>query len=232
MSPEQLTFDLSQRPAFGREDFLVSQSNQEAVALVDRWPNWPSHALCLIGPSGSGKTHLAHVWMEVSHAPMVVGSDLNEEALKRLLDASAVIVEDADRGVDEEALFHLYNALARKGGALFLTGATPPAKWHVQLPDLKSRLATIAIAELQSPDDTLLAGLLVKQKQCWAQIRYHGLMGAVPYMCAPRRAAWIAWWVSCGAPGSPCARIQRSSSVLSTSLTAEKAGSAARLVIS
>lgn len=163
MSPEQLTFDLSQRPAFGREDFLVSPSNQEAVALVDRWPNWPSHALCLIGPSGSGKTHLAHVWMEVSGAPMVMGSDLNEESLKGLLDASAVIIEDADRGVDEEALFHLYNALARKGGALFLTGSTPPAKWHVQLPDLKSRLATIAIAQLQSPDDTLLAGLLVKQ---------------------------------------------------------------------
>jgi len=165
MTPEQLTFDLSQRPAFGREDFLVSTSNEEAVTLVDRWPNWPSHALCLIGPSGSGKTHLAHVWMETSGAAMVAGTDLNEEALKGLLDASAVIVEDADRGVDEEALFHLFNALARKGGALFLTSSAPPAKWDLMLPDLKSRLATIPIAELQSPDDTLLAGLLVKQFQ-------------------------------------------------------------------
>jgi DnaA regulatory inactivator Hda len=163
--PEQLVFDLSQRPAFGREDFLVSPSNQEAVAQVDQWPDWPAKTLCLVGPPGSGKTHLAHVWRAVSGAELVSGDELDEGKLKALLQASAVIVEDADRGVDEEKLFHLYNSLARRGGALFLTGCTPPSQWNLQLPDLKSRLSTIAIAELEPPDDALIAGLLVKQFQ-------------------------------------------------------------------
>lgn len=68
MSSDQLVLDLSLRPAYGREDFLVAPSNEEAEAQVCRWPDWPSHALCLIGPRGSGKTHLAHVWKEMSGA--------------------------------------------------------------------------------------------------------------------------------------------------------------------
>ena len=36
----QLTFDLGRPPAFGRDDFLVAPSNAEAVAWLERWPDW------------------------------------------------------------------------------------------------------------------------------------------------------------------------------------------------
>jgi DnaA regulatory inactivator Hda len=165
MTSKQLVFDLSLRPAYGREDFLIAPSNEQAVTRVEQWPDWPSHALCLVGPKGSGKTHLAHVWREMSGAVYLKGEALIEADLKNLLVKQAVIVEDADLGVNEVSLFHLYNALAREGGHLFLTGQTPPSAWAMALPDLKSRLATITIAELQAPDDTLLSALMVKQFQ-------------------------------------------------------------------
>jgi hypothetical protein len=58
----QLALDLGHRPAFGRDDFLVSTANHAAVEWIDLFPNWPSHALAIVGSAGSGKTHLAHVF--------------------------------------------------------------------------------------------------------------------------------------------------------------------------
>ena len=56
----QLTFDLAlPPPTYAREDFVVADGNREALAWIDRWPDWPAPALALSGPAGSGKTHLA-----------------------------------------------------------------------------------------------------------------------------------------------------------------------------
>ena len=45
----QLVLDLPVRPALGRADFLVAPSNALAVALVDRWPDWPMRRLAVTG---------------------------------------------------------------------------------------------------------------------------------------------------------------------------------------
>src|SRR3546814_3149637 len=58
------------------EDFLVADSNAEAVAWMDRWPNWPGPALILTGPPGCGKTHLAQVWQARSSAALLPASAL------------------------------------------------------------------------------------------------------------------------------------------------------------
>ena len=41
--------------AMGAEDFLVADSNAEAVAWIDRWPDWPAPALTVWGPAGVGQ---------------------------------------------------------------------------------------------------------------------------------------------------------------------------------
>lgn len=162
----QLPLDLPQRPALGRGDFLVAPSNAEAMAWIDRWPDWPAPALALVGPPGSGKSHLAAVWQDVSGAPAVPAGTLGEAPADRMLgDHTALLVEAADTDMPpagEEELLHLYNLLAERGGHLLLTARQAPKRWPVRLPDLASRLATAPVAELGPPDDALLEAVLVK----------------------------------------------------------------------
>jgi len=159
----QLALDLGHRAAYGREDFLVAPSNAEAVLWLDRWPAWPAPALTLYGPAGCGKSHLAQVWRKRSDAlELARDALLVEELRERLGPRRAAIVEDADRGVDEEALLHVYNTLAECRGHLLLTARVPPARWRLTLADLRSRLLAAPAVAVAAPDETLLAAVLVK----------------------------------------------------------------------
>lgn len=163
MIEQQLVFDLKHRPAMGREDFLVTPSNRDAVEAIDIWPRWQHHALVLVGPAASGKTHLANVWQASSSAVVRSIFDLSIETVPEFLARNAVVIEDVSgEGFDEPALFHLLN-LAREGKAsILLTSCTPPAHWPVKLPDLASRLRALPLAQLNAPDDVLLRAVLVK----------------------------------------------------------------------
>src|SRR6185312_17331094 len=93
-TPEQLVFELPHRAAMGLEDFLVSESNAAAVALVDRWPDWPVGAAILVGPKGSGKTHLANVWQLRTAATSYRAPVLTREIVPAVTSAGTVIIED------------------------------------------------------------------------------------------------------------------------------------------
>jgi len=156
-----LPLALGHRAARGREDFLVAPSNHDAVHWIDRWPAWPRGILAVHGPAGCGKTHLAEVWRAASGARTIAA-----EGIGAVLQASdlpeRVVVEDGDGGVDEEALLHLYNSLVEIRGFLLLTGRTPPARWSIALPDLRSRLRAVQSVEIGPPDDDLFGAVLVK----------------------------------------------------------------------
>lgn len=163
MNPRQLVLDLPHRAARGREDFLVSPANAAAVAMIDSWQNWPSHAAVLVGLPGSGKTHLVEVWRQASGAGVVAASALEEEAIPELMAASALAVEDAPgEHLNERAMFHLLNYARQQGGRVLLTSTAAPVAWKVALPDLASRLRSVPVANLGVPDDALLRGVLVK----------------------------------------------------------------------
>lgn len=158
----QLTLDLGHRAALGEADFLVAPSNAEAVAWLDRWPDWPAAALSLYGPPGCGKTHLARVFAARSGARLVAAEALVTDLVPGLLaGARAAVVDDSDRALPEP-LLHLYNLLAERAGHLLLTAREPPARWPRSLPDLRSRLAAAPTVAVAAPDDALLAAVLVK----------------------------------------------------------------------
>jgi chromosomal replication initiation ATPase DnaA len=159
----QLVLDLPHRSALGRDDFLVSRSNAEAVAFIDRWPSWPTTALALVGHAGSGKTHLAEVWRRMSEAKIIAAQALARSDIPPLLAEGALVIEDAAvTDLDERALFHLLNLAREQNAFILLTAQEPPATWRLKLPDLASRLKAIPMIRLGLPDDDLLRGVIVK----------------------------------------------------------------------
>lgn len=155
--PRQLRLPLAQarRPDF--DDFVCGASNAAAVAEVRRWPAWRGGVLALIGPAGSGKSHLAQAWAAEAGAVIL---DPNAPDLAPGSE-TPMVLEDADRGFDPEGLFHLLN-LAPHGRGLLITARRTPALWTADLPDLRSRLNALPVAELEAPDDEVLEGVLRK----------------------------------------------------------------------
>ncbi|MFO1034945.1 MAG: DnaA/Hda family protein [Hyphomicrobiales bacterium] len=164
MTARQLTLDLPHRAALGREDFFVTGSNAAAVALVDQWPNWPSHGAMIVGPPGSGKSHLASVWQQRSGAPIMPLRDLKRERVPGYFGEKALAIEAGESfDGDETALFHALNHARQDGKSLLITSPVQPTNWTIALPDLRSRLAALPVAVIAQPDDVLLRVVLVKQ---------------------------------------------------------------------
>ena len=160
---EQLIFNLPHLSSQGAEDFLVSDSNQAAVDLVNTWADWPNVAVVISGAAGVGKSHLANIWSATSKAVGITAEDLDEARVAALPRPAIYFVEDIDRGIaSEQALFHLLNLVREQRGSVLLTSRTEPGELQVTLPDLRSRLRALPVVAIDPPDDALLQGLLVK----------------------------------------------------------------------
>ncbi len=159
--PRQLPLDFTHVPAFAREDLVVSAANRDAVALIERWPNWSAPVAILVGPPGSGKSHLGAIWRARSQAIRADAAELLE--FVGLSPYPPTLVDDVDRpGLDENSLFHVLNAAREAGVSVLLSARTPAANWGVKLPDLGSRLQAATAVELRPPDDLLLSGVITK----------------------------------------------------------------------
>ena len=159
----QLVLDLGAAPRYERDDFLAASSNQAALDLVERWPNWPDRVLVVSGAAGSGKSHLAAIWSDLSGAPIRSALDVNETAIDDLRSARALVIEDADRAPrDETALFHVLDTARQTGCFLLLTSRVKPTGWMINIPDLLSRLRLAPAVTIGDPDETLLRAVLVK----------------------------------------------------------------------
>jgi chromosomal replication initiation ATPase DnaA len=126
----QLRLSLKRPPSHARADFVEGPSNAQARAALDAWPAWPGGALVLFGPEGLGKSHLARGWAEARQALTLDRQTPDLEAAA----GRAVLLEDVDQGMDDEALFHLINMAGREGASLLMTAraSTPSSspKWR------------------------------------------------------------------------------------------------------
>ena len=179
----QLALDLKlPPPTYAREDFVVAGGNREALAWIDRWPDWTAPALALSGPAGSGKTHLGRIWATKTGASLLESADLEGKDMADLTALStasaAIVIEHADRA-SERSLFHLYNLMRARRGHLLLISELPPAHWHITLPDLASRLRAAPSVMVAPPDDELLGSIILKQL---ADRQLHAGAGVVQYL--------------------------------------------------
>lgn len=164
---QQIPLDLGHRTALGRDDFLVMPNNQDAVAWIDLWPEWPAPCIILYGPVASGKTHIGAVWAEKSSAICIKASGINEEVIRDIAEMNHhVIIEDADDLIGnlagEKGLFHLYNIFKEDGRSVLITLKEPPVRRSFALPDLASRLRAAPSVAIREPDEQLITALIVK----------------------------------------------------------------------
>lgn len=164
---QQIPFDLGHRTAFGRDDFLIAPNNQDAVAWIDLWPEWPAPCLILYGPIASGKTHLGAVWAERTSAICLKADTIQEENTADIARSHQnIIIEDADCLIGnlsgEKGLFHLYNIFKEERKSFLITLREPPVRRSFALPDLASRLRAAPSVAIREPDEQLISMLLVK----------------------------------------------------------------------
>lgn len=159
---DQLRLPLQRNLPAGAAQFVVSGSNAEAAAVLDRWPEGADAGgggvLALCGPPGSGKSHLAAIWAErVGAIPLHGGEASLADPLE--LEGRPVLLDRA-QDADDETLFHLFNLAQSGGGALLLVSRRAPGRWAASLPDLRSRLDGLRVLALEEPDDVVLAAIL------------------------------------------------------------------------
>jgi chromosomal replication initiation ATPase DnaA len=138
--------------------FVVSDSNRRAVDALTDWPNLIGGAMALCGPAGCGKSRLAQIWAERVGAMALDGVEATlVDPLE--LEGRPVLLDRA-MDVDDETLFHLINLAQGPGGALLLVSRPAPSAWHVDLPDLRSRLDAVISVPVEAPDDAVLEAML------------------------------------------------------------------------
>jgi chromosomal replication initiation ATPase DnaA len=162
IGPRQLALALGHGVSFERDDFLPAPGNAAALALIDRWPDWPGRLVALTGPEGAGKSHLAAIWARAAGARQIRGGAIESGSVPQALATGALVIEDASAALDEAALFHLLNLANEQRAYVLLTARDLPAHWPIALPDLASRLRVIPAVVLDAPDEALLRAILVK----------------------------------------------------------------------
>ena len=163
VQPRQLALALPHEERLTREDFLEGPANEAALALIDRWPDWPNRIMLLIGAEGSGTSHLAAIWAEQAGARATSAHALTADTVPAALATGALVVEDLKAGdFDDRAMFHLMNLARQDDAFVLMTARIAPSNFEIELRDLRSRLRAVPVVTLLPPDDLLFRGLIVK----------------------------------------------------------------------
>ncbi len=166
-SQGQFIFDLAHKVSFAPEDFLVASGNNQAVAWLERWPQWPGSGLILYGPEGAGKSHLASIWQRRSQAHLLTSTEIMDDQglMAKIKPATSYLIENAEqiKGTQgERMLLHFYNWVVEHRGSMVMTARVPVSSWPLSLPDLTSRLKALSQVNIAPPDDEMLGIVLMK----------------------------------------------------------------------
>ncbi|KEG19633.1 DnaA regulatory inactivator HdaA [Bartonella bacilliformis] len=163
----QLPLDLPYESVFCFDNLVVTDSNRMAFQLIDYWPNWILPIAVLVGKEGSGKTHFSSVWAQKANALTIHREDI-DQVISLASSGRSLLIEDIDASqISETGLFHLINSIQQanldvRQTHLLITARAVPSTWNLKLNDLKSRLNSVMLVEINQPDDALLTAVAFK----------------------------------------------------------------------
>lgn len=162
----QLALNINNDSNLEPESFLLSNCNKKAFDAIDGWPDsWSSNCLLIVGDRFSGKTHLSNIWQKKAGAEYTNYLNINELLKKSEVLDRNIIVENIDEIEEEfeENLFHIYNRAKEQNKYLLLTSSKPIYELKFNLPDLKSRISSSLIVNIEKPDEEFQKTLFQKQ---------------------------------------------------------------------
>lgn len=141
----------------------LDAGNEPLVAMLEDLAGSGGTTGCWIwGPQATGKTHLLQAACERAgdlsvFVPLAMLSEASPDVLEGLASRELVCLDDIDAVIGdpdwEAALFALCNELLDTRRALVVSASMPPRECPVVLPDLQSRLATLAAFQVQPLTD-------------------------------------------------------------------------------
>lgn len=161
-SLKQYTLPLIQRPNFTSYSYFVSDSNAQAYKLVEQWPNWPAKRYVVYGPTGYGKTHLGHILSDLTAGVFISAQNITSSTFETIEPQRCYIVDDIQAINDPTLLFHFYNLTVENDCPVVYLSNMAPGQHDMGLPDLNSRLRSLALIELPQPDEPLCRAIIKK----------------------------------------------------------------------
>ena len=159
---DQLILKFPNSKAYLKEDFYVSDSNQEAYDFINSWPKWIKKIINIFGPSGSGKSHLASILKSKVSCLHIDANELDESTFIKFKIKEALIIENLNEKISEKLLFSLWNVAMQDNKYLLITSKKPISTYKFKLRDLVSRVNSCLIIGINLPSDDLISVILAK----------------------------------------------------------------------
>ena len=148
--------------SFKKTDFILSKSNKHIYNFLDSWPKWEKNFINIIGQRSSGKTHLINIFIEKYKGKRIDAQSLNEVDLKKIEIHENIILEDLTSNINENLLYSLLNNIELNNKYIIITSLNPIVHIDFKLTDLKSRLKSFLLFNIEHPDDELIFGIILK----------------------------------------------------------------------
>ena len=155
----QQTLPLKLLPSYGRHDFIIGESNIEAVKWVDNFSKSKVNGLVIIGPVASGKSHLISTLK--NKYKILEAEEINEEKIN-ILELKDLIIENIEKIENHYFFLHVINVVKEKNFKVLLTSRLAIKELNIRLEDLKSRLLAYSHSNILLPTDDVLRGIIIK----------------------------------------------------------------------
>lgn len=174
VSSTQLPLRLNPQQVFRFDNFHFNQAELK-LALADLCQSDKLNFVYLWGEKSAGKSHLLLAMSEQSdfrtlYLPL---ADLVQSAAPEMLQSlehlDLLCIDDLDAISDhadwQEAVFHCFNRMQLAGCKLLVSAQKSPANIELTLADLRSRMATALVYQLDSLNDDDKSQALILQAQ-------------------------------------------------------------------
>tara|TARA_B100000579_G_C22600191_1_gene742289 strand:- start:29 stop:670 length:642 start_codon:yes stop_codon:yes gene_type:complete len=155
----QLNLKLINKKSYLEEDFLISNSNENAFkSIIEK--SIKINNIYLFGPNKSGKSHLASIWLKKNNGVCIELDKITNKNINEI--NKNILIEDIYENINEEKLFFLINNIKEKNKKILITSNKKALNYNFKLKDLSSRIKSFYFTEIKKPDDYLLMNLIIK----------------------------------------------------------------------